>query len=47
MILAHIAGLPVEETLLSFAPLGLGAVAFSVRSRVSRWWRSRRLSRAP
>lgn len=35
MIIAHIAGVPVEETLLSFAPVGaaaVGATVFSARS---------------
>jgi uncharacterized membrane protein AbrB (regulator of aidB expression) len=27
MIVAHVAGIPVEETLLGFAPLGLAGVA--------------------
>ncbi len=37
MIFAHIAGIPVEETLLSFGPLGLagaGMVAFAARGRL-------------
>jgi hypothetical protein len=37
VILAHIAGLPVEETLLSLAPMGvvgLAAALLSVRGRL-------------
>jgi len=37
MILAHIAGIPVEETLLSFGPVGLtglGMAAFAARGRL-------------
>ena len=37
MILAHIAGIPVEETLLSLGPVGLaglGMVAFAARGKV-------------
>jgi hypothetical protein len=26
MVIAHIAGIPVEETLLSFAPFGVGGI---------------------
>jgi hypothetical protein len=35
VIPAHIAGLPVEETLLSFAPVG-GVLALAVRDGVRR-----------
>jgi hypothetical protein len=50
VIFAHIAGIPVEETLLSFAPLGaagFGALVYAVRARLrrgrpSRFRRSRR-----
>jgi hypothetical protein len=48
VILAHIAGLPVEETLLSFAPMGaigIGAAVCSARSRLRE--RSRGTSRPP
>ena len=37
MILAHIAGIPVEETLLGFGPAGLaglGVVVYSARGRL-------------
>jgi hypothetical protein len=37
VILAHIAGLPVEETLLSFAPIGVAGIVaalLSARGRV-------------
>jgi hypothetical protein len=37
VIVAHIAGLPVEETLLTFAPvgaLGIGAAVSTVRTRL-------------
>ena len=37
MILAHIAGIPVEETLLSLGPVGLaglGMLAFAARGRL-------------
>jgi hypothetical protein len=39
VILAHVAGVPVEETLLGLAPLGaagLGAFAAYARGRASR-----------
>ena len=39
---AHIAGIPVEETLLGIAPIGavgLGAFAFATRDRAARWRR--------
>jgi hypothetical protein len=46
MILAgHIAGIPVEETLASFAPLGavgVGAVVYGVRYRANRVRRAAR-----
>jgi hypothetical protein len=48
MILAHIAGLPVEEALLAFAPLGAcgaGLLAYSTRSRMREWWRRAWLQR--
>jgi hypothetical protein len=32
VILAHIAGLPVEETLLSFAPIGVAGVVAALLS---------------
>jgi hypothetical protein len=47
MILAHIAGLPVEEALLALAPVcacGAGLVAYSTRSRLRGWWRRRGIS---
>jgi hypothetical protein len=51
MILAHIAGLPVEETLLGFAPVGLvgaGVALLSVRQRAAELReRMRRLGRRP
>ncbi|HMJ36206.1 MAG TPA: hypothetical protein VK501_20060 [Baekduia sp.] len=40
MPLAHIAGVPVEETVLSFAPLGVagvGALAAYVTGRIGAW----------
>lgn len=48
MSLAHIAGLPLEEALLSFAPMGavgIGAAVCSARSRLRE--RSRGTSRPP
>jgi hypothetical protein len=52
MVLAHIAGIPVEETALAFAPVGAALIAwvpFSVRRlsrslhrRPRRWTRGRR-----
>jgi hypothetical protein len=41
MIAAHIAGIPVEETLLSFAPLGLvgiGVALATARERIAALW---------
>jgi hypothetical protein len=40
MVLAHIAGVPVEETALAFGPvfaLGGGVAAFKLRQQVSRF----------
>jgi hypothetical protein len=42
---AHVAGMPVEETLLGFAPLGLagaGAVAAYASHRMRAAWRRAR-----
>jgi hypothetical protein len=39
IILGHIAGIPVEETLLGLAPVGavgVGAVIYAVRGRLER-----------
>jgi hypothetical protein len=41
MILAHIAGIPVEESLLSLGPVGLVGIGVVVRSVLAR------LRRAP
>jgi hypothetical protein len=41
MISAHIAGIPVEETLLSFAPIGLvgiGVALATARERMAAAW---------
>lgn len=41
MILGHIAGLPLEETLVVLAPVGvvgIGALAVTARGRAARWW---------
>jgi hypothetical protein len=50
IILGHIAGIPVEETLASFAPIGavgFGAFVCSARGRATRVGRlSRRIARA-
>jgi hypothetical protein len=43
MTLAHIAGLPVEETLLALVPVGacgVCAFAYSARSWLRNHWRS-------
>jgi hypothetical protein len=42
MILAHIAGLPLEEAFLSLAPLSLGVLAYSARCRLRGWLHPRR-----
>lgn len=41
MLVAHIAGIPVEETLLGFAPLGVAGVGalLAYASRRARGWR--------
>jgi hypothetical protein len=44
LVFAHVAGIPVEETVLSFAPVGL--LAFTVGLR-SIWRRVARRSRGP
>jgi hypothetical protein len=39
IVLGHIAGIPVEETLLGFLPVGAvgaGAIVYAVRTRTSR-----------
>jgi hypothetical protein len=49
MVPAHIAGVPVEETLLSFVPLGLagvGALAAYASQRVRAWRHPRTRRRA-
>jgi hypothetical protein len=47
MILAHIAGVPVEETLLGLAPLGAGGVGalIALASQRARGWRRPRRER--
>jgi hypothetical protein len=40
MIIAHIAGVPVEETLLAFAPVGIGGVGALLAQLVHRVRRS-------
>jgi hypothetical protein len=48
VVLGHVFGIPVEETLLTFAPAGgvaFGAAAYSARGRLRAAWRwSRRVS---
>jgi hypothetical protein len=42
VIAAHIAGIPVEETLLGFAPIGLvgiGVAVATARERIAALWR--------
>ena len=44
MLLAHVAGIPVEETLLALAPCGvagLGAILAYASQRAQRWRPSR------
>jgi hypothetical protein len=36
MLFAHIAGIPVEETLLTFGPVGVSAAGLAVRAAISR-----------
>jgi hypothetical protein len=48
VILGHIAGVPVEETLLSLAPVGvvgLGVAVATARERIAAFWRRLRPSR--
>jgi hypothetical protein len=40
-MIAHVGGLPVEETLLPLAS-GVGAVLLLARTWVMRWWSRRR-----
>jgi hypothetical protein len=50
MVIAHIAGMPVEETLLAFAPVGIGGVGAllaQLAGRARRSSRSRKTGRAP
>jgi hypothetical protein len=46
MILAHLAGFPVEEAFLSFASVGLGLLACSARAQLRRWWPARQISQS-
>jgi predicted alpha/beta-hydrolase family hydrolase len=47
MILAHIAGIPVEETLLSFAPIGMAGVGWAAWHVAHVLRRRRRADAAP
>jgi len=45
IVLGHIAGIPVEETLLGLAPVGavgVGAIVYAVRGRASKLRRAAR-----
>jgi hypothetical protein len=44
MIIAHIAGIPVEESLLSLGPVGLIGISVAVRSVLAKF---RRVPDAP
>jgi hypothetical protein len=45
MILAHIAGIPVEESLLSLGPVGLVGLGVAMRSVLARFRRAQDTSR--
>ena len=40
MIIAHIAGIPVEESLLSLGPIGLVGISVAVRSVLAKFRRA-------
>jgi hypothetical protein len=40
MIIAHIAGIPVEESLLSLGPVGLIGISVAVRSVLAKFRRA-------
>jgi hypothetical protein len=40
VILAHIAGIPVEESLLSLGPIGLVGISVAVRSVLAKFRRA-------
>jgi hypothetical protein len=40
MIIAHIAGIPVEESLLSLGPVGLVGIGVAVRSVLAKFRRA-------
>ena len=40
MVIAHIAGIPVEESLLSLGPVGLVGISVAVRSVLAKFRRA-------
>ena len=45
MILAHIGGIPIEESLLGLGPVGLLGMSLAVRSVLARFRRAQESSR--